>query len=225
MSSFIPEAVAAYLASLTRLGDDLLESVRRRSVTDKVPAVAPETGALLQVVASLAGAKRILELGTGYGYSTIWLGRALPPDGRLISMEHDAARAAIAREHIAQAGLSDQVSVIVGDAARFLAKVAGPFDLVFQDADKALYLTSYDRVIELLGPGGSLIADNVLWGGDVVPGYEGAAGHPRDTVTAISSYNDRLAADIRLRTIFLPVGDGVAVSVKKPDEGHPQRSS
>ncbi len=215
VTPIIPDTVTAYLGSLTRPGDELLEEVRLRSKADGIPAVVRETGALLQFIASLAGAERILEIGTGYGYSTIWLARALPPTGRLFSMERDPARAAIAREYVARAGLADQISVIVGDATRFLAKVAGPFDVIFQDADKAMYLSAYDRVFDLLKPGGALITDNVLWGGDVVPGFEGAAGHPKDTIAAIATYNERLGADTRLHTIFLPVGDGVAVSMKK----------
>jgi predicted O-methyltransferase YrrM len=215
MRWFIPDPVGIYLASLTRVGDDLLELVRRRSVEDAIPAVLPETGALLHVLASMTGASRILEIGTGYGYSAIWLGRALSPAGQLISMERDASRAAVARTFFARAGLSECVSVIVGEAERFLAKVAGPFDVIFQDADKSLYGTAHDRLVQLLRPGGALMTDNVLWGGDVVPGLSGTAGHPPDTVAEVASYNERLSADTRLRTVFLPVGDGVAVSVKR----------
>jgi caffeoyl-CoA O-methyltransferase len=214
--SFIPDPVAAYLASLTRLGDAPLARARARSVADGVPAVAPEAGALIRILASAAGARRILEVGTGYGYSAIWLGGALPPDGRIITMERDAARAAVARDFLAEAGLADRASVIVGEAVRFLAKVAGPFDVVFQDAEKSVYLTVLNKLVSLLRPGGVMITDNVLWGGDVVPGLEGAHGHPPDTIAAVRSFNEKLAADPRLATVFLPVGDGVAVSIRKP---------
>ncbi len=214
MRSFVPDSVAAYLSSLTRAGDGFLDAIKAKSIADHVPAVAPETGALLHVLASVAGANRILEIGTGYGYSGVWLARALRPGGQLISMERDTARAAVARDFFDRAGLPSQASVIVGEAARFLAKVAGPFDLIFQDADKSLYVQALDRLVDLLRPGGVMVTDNVLWGGDVVPGFEGAAGHPPESVEAVSAFNERLAADSRLTTVFLSVGDGVAVSVK-----------
>jgi predicted O-methyltransferase YrrM len=214
MNSFVPPPVQAYLAGLTRLGDSAADQVRRRSVADHVPAVGPETGALLHVLAAGAGASRVLEIGTGYGYSAIWLARALPAGGLLITIEQDAARAAVAKEHFALAGVSDRANVLVGDAAIRIAKVAGPFDLIFQDGDKALYEPLLDRLVPLLRPGGLLVTDNVLWSGDVVPGFAEHLVHDRESVDAIARYNERLAADPRLRTVFLPVGDGVAVAVR-----------
>ncbi len=221
MSPFVPEPVQAYLAAMTTLGDATTDEVRRRSTEDHVPAVSPETGALLHVLTAAAGAMRVLEIGTGYGYSAIWLARALPPGGLLISLERDAARAAVAKEHFARAGVSDRANVLLGDAAIRVAKVSGPFDVIFQDGDKALYAPLLDRLVALLRPGGLLITDNVLWGGDVVPGFADPPTHSRDTVEAIARYNERLAADPRLRTVFLPVGDGVAVSVLRDRDDRP----
>jgi predicted O-methyltransferase YrrM len=215
MPPLVPETVTSYLASLTPPGDERLDAVRRRSLADAVPAVDSITGALLFRIAMIAGASRILEIGTGYGYSTVWLGRALGPEGTLVTMERQADRAAVAREHLAQVGLADRVSVIVGEARRFLAKVAGPFDVIFQDGDKTFYEPALDRLAALLRPGGVLVTNTVLWSGDVVPGSRGDPAHPQDTIDAIAAYNVRLAGDPRLHTLVLPVGDGVAVSVRK----------
>ena len=107
---------------------------------------------------------------------------------------------------------------MVGDATRFLHKVAGPFDLIFQDSDKQLYEPMLDRLVDLLRPGGLLVVDNVLWNGEVIPGFvETPEKNAADTV-AIAAFNRRLAADPRLYTTFLQVGDGVSVSVRIRNE-------
>ena len=138
----------------------------------------------------------------------------MPAGGSLITMEYDAARAARARDHFAATGYADRVNVIVGDATRFLHKVAGPFDLIFQDSDKKLYEPMLDRLIDLLKPGGLLVADNTLWNGEVVPGYVREKKYSEEDTAAIVSFSRRLAGDARLFTSFLQVGDGVSVSVK-----------
>jgi predicted O-methyltransferase YrrM len=160
------------------------------------------------------GARQVLEIGTAIGYSALWMAGALPPDGRLITIELDPARADTARANIARAGRSEQISVIVGDAMRYLHKVAGPFDLVFQDSHKPLYEPMLDRLVALLRTGGVLVSDNVLWSGEVVEGYVNPPQRvPADT-EALRAYSRRLVADPRLFTTVLPVGDGLAVSVK-----------
>src|SRR5580658_2437033 len=111
-----------------------------RSFPNPSSSTSPaSTGCLLRVLATAVGAARILEIGTAIGYSGIWLAGALPADGMLLTMEVDAERARRARENFARSGLAERVSVIVGDAERMLAKVSGPFDLVFQDGDKQQY--------------------------------------------------------------------------------------
>ena len=175
----------------------------------------PDTGALLHTLALGCGARRILEIGTCLGYSTMWLATALPANGTLITMEYDAARAARAREHFNAAGYGDRISVIVGDATRFLHKVSGPFDLIFQDSDKKLYEPMVDRLVELLRPGGLLVADNVLWNGEVVPDYVTQKKYSDEDTAAIVSFSKRVAGDPRLYTSFVQVGDGVSISVKR----------
>jgi predicted O-methyltransferase YrrM len=103
---------------------------------------------------------------------------------------------------------------MVGDASRFLHKLAGPFDLIFQDGDKPGYLTMLDRLEALLRPGGLLVTDNVLWSGAVVPGVEPPPDRDAESTAAIATYNARLGDDPRFYSIWLPVGDGVAISIK-----------
>lgn len=214
MPPLTPIPVQDYLAGLRRDPHPRLKLIADEGRAEGLPLVFPDTGALLHAIARASGAQRILEIGTAIGYSTLWLASALLADGTMISMEMEAARAARARDHLAAAGLGDRVSVMVGDATRFLHKVAGPFDVIFQDSDKQLYEPMLDRLVELLRPGGVLLTDNVLWDGEVVPGFvTEPKKKPQDTV-AIAAYNQRLANDARLSTTFLQVGDGVSLSVK-----------
>lgn len=215
MGNITPQPIVDYLAGLRREPHDRLAAIDREGRAEGLPLVYPETGALLHTLAVGCGATRILEIGTCIGYSTLWMATALPADGQLISMEYDAARAARARDHLAAAGYADRVSVIVGDATRFLHKVAGPFDLIFQDSDKKLYEPMVDRLVKLLRPGGLLVADNVLWNGEVVPGYVTQKKYSDADTAAIIAFSRRVAADARLYTSFVPVGDGVSISVKR----------
>jgi predicted O-methyltransferase YrrM len=221
MPEFVPAAVQAYLADLHGAEDAVLQGVRARSKIDGVPAVSPDTGWLLHVLAVSAAPSRILEIGTGYGYSGIQLARALAPEGMLFTIERDPARAATARQHFERAGLAGRVSVMVGEAARLVHKVSGPFDLIVQDGGKDQYESVLDRLVGLLRPRGVLVSDNILWQGDVIPGFRAEPVHAAESTAIIARYSRRLAADARLATAFLPVGDGVAVSVRR-DEGAPR---
>lgn len=215
MAHITPPPVADYLSRLRREPHDRLALIDREGRGEGLPLVYPETGALLHTLARGCRAGRILEIGTCIGYSTLWMATALPAGGALITMEYDPARAARARDHFAAAGCADRISVIVGDATRFLHKVAGPFDLIFQDSDKKLYEPMLDRLVELLRPGGLLVADNILWNGEVIPGYVAEKKYSEEDTAAIVSFSKRIADDPRLYTSFLPVGDGVSVSVKR----------
>jgi predicted O-methyltransferase YrrM len=216
MGQIVPDAVERYLGTLNRLGDPVLEEVARAGEAMQLPLIDAQVGGLLRVLATSVGATRILEIGTAIGYSGIWLAGALPAGGMLVTIERDPDRARIAREHFAHAGLANRVSVLLGDAQRMLAKVAGPFDLIFQDGDKAFYEPALNRLVELLRPGGLLITDNVLWDGEVVPGFvDQPLRDPEDT-RAIAAYNERLNAHPQLMTVTIPLRDGIAISLKAP---------
>src|SRR5437868_6007028 len=156
MFPIVPEPVERYLSSLNHLVDPLLVELAREGERQQLPIVDAEVGALLRVLAAAVGATRILEIGTAIGYSAIWLAGALPPNGMLLTMEKDQKRAAQARENFVRAGLGDRVNVMIGDASRMLAKVSGPFDLIFQDGDKGLYLPLLERLVDLVRPRGLL---------------------------------------------------------------------
>lgn len=213
MGAIVPDAVERYLAGLNRGGDPLLAEIAQAGVERDLPLVDAEVGALLRVLATAIGARKILEIGTAVGYSGIWLAGALPADGMLMTMEMDAGRAKEAQGNFDRAGLTNRVSVMLGDAQRLIAKVAGPFDLIFQDGDKKLYTPLLDRLVSLLRPGGLLVTDNVLWDGKVVPGFVTSAADDKDT-RAIAEYNERVATHPALLTTVIPLRDGVSISVK-----------
>jgi len=215
MGLIVPDAIEQYLAGLNRGGDAVLDEIARGNETRGLPLVDAEVGALLRVLATAAAATRILEIGTAIGYSGIWLAGALPPGGMLLTMEMSQERAGEARANFARAGLADRTSVIVGDAQLKIAKVSGPFDLIFQDGSKQLYEPLLDRLVGLLRPGGLLVTDNVLWNGEVVPGFAGTPTQPPEDTRAITAYNERLASHPDLITAVVPLRDGVSISVKK----------
>lgn len=214
MSHITPGPVAAYLDGLLRLPHPVLATIADEGRAGNVPIVDAATGALLHALVRATGARRVLEVGTAIGCSAVWMATALPADGMLISLERDPSRAEAARRHLAAAGLDQRVTVMVGEAARCLHKLAGPFDLVFQDGDKTQYLPMLEPLAGLLAPRGTLVTDNVLWDGEVVPGFVAAPARRREDTEAIADYSRRLAADPRFFTTFLPVGDGIAIATR-----------
>src|SRR3954470_3583850 len=215
MGTIVPDAVEQYLAGLNRSATPVLQDIAAAGAARRLPLVDAEVGALLRVLALSVGATQMLEIGTAVGYSGIWLAGALPAGGMLLTMELDPERAREARGNFERAGLADRVSVIVGDAERMIAKVAGPFDLVFQDGAKHLYTPLLDRLVALLRPGGLLVTDNVLWDGEVVPGFVQPPKRDAADTQAIAEYNRRIAAHPQLMTATVPLRDGVSISVKR----------
>lgn len=215
MGQIVPDAIEGYLAQLNRAGDPVLDEIARGNATRGLPLVDAEVGALLRVLADAIKASRILEIGTAIGYSGIWLARALPADGMLLTLEMNEVLAREARDNFARAGVSDRVSVVVGDAQLRIAKVSGPFDLIFQDGDKQLYTPLLNRLVALLRPGGLLVTDNVLWDGEVVPGFAATPRHNTADTRAIIEYNQRVAEHPDLLTSIVPLRDGVSISVKR----------
>jgi predicted O-methyltransferase YrrM len=215
MGQIVPDAVERYLSGLNSVADSILREIAEEGAQQDLPLVDAEVGALLRVLAVAIGASRVLEIGTAIGYSGIWLAGALPAGGMLLTMEMNLERARIARANFSRAGLADRANVMVGDAHTMLAKVSGPFDLIFQDGDKGLYVPMLDRLVDLLRPRGLLVTDNVLWDGEVVPGFVPEPKREAPETRAIAEYNERLNAHPRLMTATVPLRDGVAISVKR----------
>jgi len=210
-------AVDSYIEKLFIAPDFALEAALDSSKAAGLPTinVSPAQGKLLHLLARMQGAHKILELGTLGGYSTIWLARALPADGRLISLEIDPKRAEIARANIARAELAHAVEIRVGRATdsmqRLLAESSGPFDLIFIDADKPGYAEYLQWALKLSRAGTLILADNVI--------RKGAVADPTsadENVQGIRKFNEALAAEKRVTTsVIQTVGskgyDGLAL--------------
>ncbi len=216
-------AVDGYLSDLLVAPDDSLEAALRASAAGGLPAiqVAANQGKLLHLLARLKGARTILEAGTLGGYSTIWLAGALPPDGRLVTLELDPRHAQVARANLEHAGLAELVEIRVGPASESLAHLVaeggGPFDLVFIDADKEGYPDYLGWALRLTRPGSLIVADNVVRGGAVM---DAADRDPR--VRAVRRFLEMVAAEPRLAaTVIQTVGskgyDGLAFALVVAD--------
>lgn len=162
--------VDRYITETLRLSDPALSGALEASTAAGLPEiqVAPNQGKLLHMLARMQGARAILEIGTLGGYSTIWLARALPQDGRLITLEMDPKHAEVARGNIARAGLSGVVEIRIGPAIQTLPTLRGPFDLIFIDADKATIPEYFTWSLKLSRPGTLIVVDNVVRGGAVI---------------------------------------------------------
>ena len=212
-------AVDRYITDLVVKPDAALESALEASDAGGLPqiAVAPNQGKLLMLLAQGIGAKKILEVGTLGGYSTIWLARALPEGGKLITLEFEPKHAEVARANLARAGVGDRVQIRVGRAIDSLPKLeaekAGPFDLIFIDADKEGYPDYWAWALKLSHPGTWIIADNVVRDGEVI---NTKSDDPR--VQAVRRYLELVSKEPRVSgTVIQTVGaksyDGLAFSV------------
>jgi predicted O-methyltransferase YrrM len=223
MSEELWTNVDAYFDELLIGDDQVLDAALRASDQGGLPAiqVAPNQGKLLNLLARAIGAGRILEVGTLGGYSTIWLGRALPADGRLISLEHEPRHAEVARKNLERAGLQDVVEVRVGPALDTLPKLeaenAGPFDLTFIDADKPSTPDYFKWAVKLSRPGSFIVVDNVVRHGEVIdPKNEDP------NVLGMRRFNDVVRGESRVdATVIQTVGvkghDGLAIALVKTE--------
>jgi predicted O-methyltransferase YrrM len=204
-------SVDRYICELLVRPDPALEAARASGL----PAhdVSPNQGKLLQLLARIQGAASILELGTLAGYSTIWLARALPPGGRLITLETEPDYARVARANIERAGLGEVVEVLAGPALDTLPKLDGPFDLIFIDADKRSNAEYLEWALRLSRTGTLIIADNVVRDGAVI---DAASEDP--SVQGVRRFYERLAAEPRvsatgIQTVGSKGYDGFAIAV------------
>jgi caffeoyl-CoA O-methyltransferase len=210
----VTEAVSGYLEEILTPPDPVLAEMEEQGRRDGVPIIEPQTGALLHVLALAAGARRILEVGTAIGVSTLYLARALSAGGRVVTFEIDAERQNSARGYLERAGMLERVDLRLQDAREGLAELDAPFDLAFVDGVKAQYGQYFDGVIPLLRPGGLLIVDNALMSGTVAENRTN--GHwTEEQIATAREFNRRLLSDPQLAGTLTPVGDGVLVAVRR----------
>lgn len=174
--------------------------------------IAPEQGQFMQMLVRLTGARRAIEVGVFTGYSSLAVMLAMPPDGRLLALDVSEEYTGVAHRHWQAAGVADRIELVIAPAkatldARIAGGEAGRYDFAFIDADKTSYLAYYERLLTLVRPGGLIVVDNTLWGGEVAnPGNREA-----DTV-ALREFNDALHEDPRIDLALLPIADGVTLA-------------
>lgn len=212
MTDLISPQVAQYLDTLVPPRDAEMMAMEEIAAKTKFPIIGPASGHLCYLVARMIGAKRIFELGSGYGYSTAWFAKAVKENGggEVFHVVWDAELSRRARNHLAKLGLDAVVTFRESEAVQALRESEGSFDLIFNDIDKQDYPASLEIIESKLRPGGVLIIDNMLWSGqifdktDTSPATEG-----------VREFTRRITHDPRWITGLLPVRDGVIVAMKK----------
>ncbi len=209
MSGITVGEVEDYLYGILPPRDEVLTEMEADASKNKVAIVGPAVARGLYQLATISGAKKIFEMGSAIGYSTIWWARAVGEGGRVIYTDGDPKRADKARRYFERAGVTQRIQVRVGDALEFLSEEKEQYDIIFNDVDK----TDYPRVFRLALPrvksGGLFITDNVLWSGRV------SKPNPDASTKAILEFNKLIYESKDLFTTILPIRDGVAVCVKK----------
>jgi len=219
MNNQLFEAVDNYICNLVASEDDALKATVESIEKNGIPqiSVSASQGKFLQVMAKLCNAKKILELGTLAGYSTIWMARALPKDGKLITLEYEQLHADVATENIRRAALDNVVEIRVGKALDLLPALAqehiAPFDMIFIDADKPPYAEYFMWALKLSRPGTLIIADNVIREGHVLE-----ENHEDERVRGVHRFNKLLAATKEvtasiIQTVGAKEHDGMAIAV------------
>lgn len=210
MGGITYEAVENYMYSLLPARDEVLTHIEAEAAKRKIPIVGPLVGRLLHLIAIVSGAKRIFEMGSAVGYSTIWWARATGPDGKVIYTDGDPKNAAEAKGYFEKAGVAERVDVRTGDAIEILSEQPKEsFDIIFCDIDKPDYPRALKMAVPRVKRGGLFVADNVLYKGTVAD-----PSHADDRTKGILEFNRLLYASKELEPVILPLRDGVSIARK-----------
>ena len=210
-SGYMQDDVEQYLYALLPERDAVISEMERYAEEHRVPIIGPAVARLLALCAQVSGAKRIFEMGSAIGYSTIWLARAAGPKGKVHYTDGDPANAQRAREYFRRAGVAKRINVQVGDALELLKKTPGKFDLIFNDVSKDQYPDALRVALPKLKRGGLFITDNTLWSGKAA-----RPAAPDDAATiGVQEFNRLVYASKELYPVLIPLRDGVTVCRKQ----------
>jgi caffeoyl-CoA O-methyltransferase len=210
MRRIIEPKVEDYINALLPSRDPVLREMERFAAKHQVPIVGPACARVLFQLARSINAQRVFEMGSAIGYSTLWLARAVGPQGKVFYTDSDPANARRAEEYLRRAAVLERVRFLIGDALEMLDRTEGQFDLVFNDVDKVQYPEVLRRAAPRVRLGGIFVTDNVLWSGQVAD--HSARG---DAATrAIRTFNSRLYRSKEFFTVIIPLRDGLAVAWK-----------
>lgn len=211
----VDERIRDYLHSLEPDQGQLCEDIAREALKKDVPIIKKETGALLKTMVAAKQPGAILEVGTAVGYSALLMAGVMPPDCRITTIEKYEPRIPAAKENFRKAGMSDRITLLEGDAEEVLKGLSGPYDFIFMDAAKGQYIHWLPEMLRLMPKGGILFSDNVLQDGDVVQSRYAVERRDRTIHGRMREYLYRLKHMDELESSVIPIGDGVAISVKK----------
>ncbi len=214
MSGIVYSEVENYLRDLLPAREGIFAAMEQEAREKIVPIVEPEVAQLLYWLALSHGAVRVLEIGTAIGYSTLSIAKAvLPRGGKITTLEINRPRYLAALKNFKAAGVEKDINLIFGDARELIYELNGPYDMIFLDAAKGKYPEFLDKCVELLNPGGLLVADDVLMKGMVVSG-EADKRRNKTAVNRLRNYLKAVTNHPQLETVILPMGDGLSVSYK-----------
>jgi predicted O-methyltransferase YrrM len=209
------ERIAVYLRSLESPENPLLEEIEQEALASYVPIIRKETQSLLKTLLTMLRPARVLEVGTAVGFSALLMSEYLPEGAHITTIEKYEKRIPIARQNFRRAGKEEQITLIEGDAMEVLRSLDGPFDFVFMDAAKGQYPHYLPEVLRLLTSGGVLMSDNVLQDGSLIESRFAVERRDRTIHSRMREYLYELKHREDLMTSILPLGDGVALTVKK----------
>lgn len=215
----VDERMVAYINSLDMGNTPFLEKIQEEALKDRVPIIRREMQSFLKMLLALKRPARILEVGTAVGFSTLLFCEYAPEGAHVTTIEKYEKRIPIARENFKAARREEQITFLTGDAADILKELEGSYDFIFMDAAKGQYLHFLPDTLRLLRDGGLLISDNVLQDGDILESRYAVTRRDRTIHARMREYLYVLKHHPELITSVLPVGDGVAVSVKSKNNG------
>ena len=211
----VDERMVTYIHSLESSESDIIETIEQEALDSFVPIIRKETQSFLKVLLLMKKPLRILEVGTAVGFSAILMSEYMPEDGHITTIENYEKRIPIARGNFRRAGKEDRITLIQGDALEVMKELEEPYDFIFMDAAKGQYIHYLPEALRLLTKGGVLMSDNVLQDGDIIESRFAVERRNRTIHSRMREYLYELKHHDQLQTSILPLGDGVALSIKK----------
>lgn len=208
------ERQTAFIRSLDQGCTPFLNRIEREAKEAGVPIIRPETQRLLRFFLQMRKPLSILEIGSAVGFSALLMSEYGPPDCHITTIENYEKRIVKAKENFRRAGKEEKITLLAGDAADILPTLTEPFDMIFMDAAKGQYLSFLPEAMRLLSAGGLLLSDNVWQEGDILESRYAVTRRDRTIHSRMREYLYQITHDARLETVLLPVGDGVAASVR-----------
>ena len=213
----VDERMVTYIRSLEVPESAVIEAIEQEALRDRVPIIRKEMQSFLKVLLMIKRPMRILEVGAAVGFSSILMSEYMPEGGHITTIENYDKRIPRARANFKRAGKGEQIDLIEGDALEVMHGLEGPYDLIFVDAAKGQYIHYLPEVMRLLGTDGVLVSDNVLQEGDIIESRFAVERRNRTIHSRMREYLYELKHHDQLQTSIIPLGDGVALSVKRSD--------